>query len=688
MRWLAGVRERLRSLLFRTREEAEMDEELRFHLEMETEANLRRGMAPEEARRQAVLAFGGVEKHREEVRDARGLGWVEVLARDVRYALRGLRLNPLFTVTMVLTLALGIGATAAMFSVVDALLLRPLPYHDPSGLVQVSAVDGEGGERPYVGWAEAEVWREQSGVFQGALSHDRRSVLFTGGAEPKMLTVEGVTPNFEEVLGVHPALGRGLYPEDAEPGAAPVAVLDHAFWRSAFGADPAVIGHSIELDGKRYRIVGVMPEGFKFPEYATTELWMPIHSDGSFLGAAGHGLYFVGRIAPGSLERAQARADAVARGLAEARPREEGWSIRLRSMGQMRAGNAELRRSVYFLMGAVALLLLVTGVNATSLLLVRAWSRSRELAVRVALGASRRRVVGQLLTESVLLALLGGVAAALIALIALHAIRGIMPDSITFFAPYAIQMGRRTIGFTFAVAAATGLLTGVVPALRALRTSSDAATAGLTPYASHTPARSRLRRALVVAEVAISVVLLLGAGLLLHSFVRLVRVDPGFRVENLAVMQLNLPDASYPTSSARAAFLHRLEARLEAIPGVEGVAVNSRVPPNGGISFGVELTAEGAVSPAGQPAILPVAWVPPDFFPVLGVPIIAGRSFTAEDAGTDHAIINRKLAHFLWAGESPLGRRFRIRPDSPWLTVVGVVGDLKMTGPDDRQARF
>jgi predicted permease len=466
-----------------------------------------------------------------------------------------------------------------------------------------------------------------------------------------------------------------------------VVVLDHDFWRSAFGADPAVIGRSIELDGTRHRIVGVMPAGFRFPIYSTTELWMPIRADGSFLGLPGHGQYMVARIGGESVERAQARADGVARALEEAQPRDGGWSIHLSSLPAMRARDPQLRQAVYVLLGAVALLLLVAGVNATSLLLVRGWSRARELAVRVALGASRRRVMGQLLTESVVLALLSGFAAALVALAALHAILGIMPESITFFAPYAIRMGWRTLAFTFAVAAAIGVLTGVAPALQARRASSKAGT-GLTPYATRTPGRSRLRRSLVVAEVAVSVVLLLGAGLLMHSFIRLVRVDPGFRIKDVAVMQLNLSSTSYPSSAERAAFLHRLEERLEAIPGVEGVAVNSRVPPEGGLAFGVQLTAEAQSPAAGPPQILPFASVPPDFFRVLDVRVIAGRSFTAEDAGTDRVIIDQDLARFLWPDQNPLGRRFRIRPDSPWLTVTGVVGDLRMVGPDDREARF
>lgn len=689
MRWISEIRERLRSLAFRSGDEMDMEDELRFHVEMETEENLRRGMSPEEARRRALIAFGGADRFREEVREAWGFGRLEVWLKDVRHAVRGLRLNPLFTGTLVLTLALGVGATAAMFSIVDALLLRPLPYNDPDGLVIVERGTSEARVGPYVSWEDALVWRDQSGVFRDAMSHARETVLFTGGTEPRMLVAEGVTPNFEEVLGVRPALGRGFTEEDAEPGATSVVLLDHAFWRGAFGGDPGVVGRTIELEGARHLVIGVMPRGFKFPEYSTTEVWMPIRSDGSFLGRPARRTYLLARIGREPLEVVQARADAAAAALAEAAPREEGWSVMLRSMESNRARNTSVRQPLWFLAGAVSLLLIVSAVNAVGLLLMRGWSRSRELAVRVALGASGRRLMGQMVTESLILGLMSGLAATLLALVALVAVRGIIPDSITFFAPYDIELEWRTLVFTFVVATATGVLVGLVPALRATRAGTAAARAGLTPYAKHTPLKSRLRRALVVGEMALSVMLLIGAGLLIHSFVRLITVDPGFRVENLAVMRLNLSDASYPTAGSRAEFLRRVEEGIEALPGVEGVAINGGVPPAEGLHFGIRLEAEGAPAPeAEQPEILPSASVPPDFFDVLEVPIVAGRAFTSEDAGTDNVIIDPGLARFLWGDANPVGRRLRIWPDAPWLTVIGVVGDLRMMGPDDRRGGF
>lgn len=687
MRALSEVAGRLRALFFGDREDRDLDEELRFHVDMATEENVRQGLSPREARRRAQLRLGGPVQVREATRDARGVRWVEEHARDVRYALRGLRRNPLFSTTVVLTLALGLGAMAAMFGVADALLLRPLPYHEPDRLVEVLAVTQNGDMRPYIPWDRAQVWHQQSEVFQGAFSHARGAVLFTGGSEPQVLSVQAVTHEFEEVLGVRPILGRGLAPEDADPGAPPVVVLDHAFWHRVLGGDTEVIGRVIELEGAQHRVVGVMPAGFKFPEYSTTEAWMPIRSDGSFLGpgGGGAGLYFVARLAEGSLPVAQIRADAIASTLSEQQARGEGWSVMLRPFGA--ATRAQNSRVLWLLGGAVAVLLLIAGINATALLLVRGWSRSRELAVRAALGASRWRVARQLLTESVILGLLSGVAAVVLALVALSSFRGIIPGSITFFAPFEIKMELRTLGFTFLVATATGFVIGLFPALLAARSSSPANHAALTTYASATSQKNRLRRGLVVVEMSLTVMLLVGAGLLTNSFVQLMRVEPGFRVENLAVLRLNLPSSSYPSSTSRAAFLRILEERLEALPEVRGVSVNGGVPPTSGFHFGVALETEAGMAPS-QPQLLPFANIRPDFFEVLEVPIAAGRPLREEDVGTDNVMIDLDMARLLWGRASPLGRSFRIGAERPWLTVVGVTRDLRLMGPDDRNGSY
>ena len=456
---LTDLVERLRALLRRDREDLELAEELRFHFEMEVEENLRRGLSPAEARRQAALRLGGMTQVLEATRDARGVRWLDDMAQDVRYGLRGIRRNPLFAAALIITLGLGIGASAAMFSVVDALLLRPLPYGEPERLVEVWWSDPWfGTARNYTGRGVARTWAEHAApLFDGMLLHIAESVTYTEGEEPMTLMVEAVSPSFAEVLRVRPALGRAFEESDALPGAEPVAVLSHAFWRSAFGGDPQAVGRTIELNGIRHRIVGVMPAGFKFPTDGTRELWVPLRADGTALGRMPSALYHKARLpATERLEAVQAWVDALAAWLDEQRPLEGGWSIRLAPLQESRGGGDDVRRPVWFMAGTVALILLVAAINAVNLLLVRAWRRTHELAVRSALGASRRRLLRQLLTESLLLALASAVVAVLLAHVILRSMLGIMPDSIAFWAPHAIEVQHRTLAGAGAAAGVAG----------------------------------------------------------------------------------------------------------------------------------------------------------------------------------------------------------------------------------------
>lgn len=605
---------------------------------------------------------------------------MSTLFQNLRYAFRQIHRRPGFTGTFVLTLGLGIGAAAAMFSVVDALILKPLPYGDSEELVEVFGYMEESGfARPNFAWEEARAWSDAAEFMDGVMLHARASVLFVGGAEPQSLPAEAVGPRFQEVMQVRPILGRAFNEDDAEPGADPVVILNYGFWRSAFGADPEVLGERIVLNGVRHRIIGVMPEGFKFPTYSYTEVWLPLSRTGTVLGEEGRSVGILARLGDEGIETASARATALSVALAETMP-DMNWTAQLFPM----EGKRSLGEDMSFLAGAVALILLVAAVNAISLLLVRGWSRIRELAVRSALGASRRRLIGQLVTESTLLALLSGAAAVALAVAIVAMIRGILPSHLTFFAPHPIEVEWRTIAFSFAIAALAGLIIGLIPAFQATRRHSAAAEAGLTPYATTTRSKNRLRQGLVVGSVMLSVILLVGAGLLINSFIRLTRVDPGYRVEELAVMSMTLSSSSYPTSEARGQFLQRLEARLEALPGIEGVTV-----PGGMIHVGIELQAEGQPAPAeGQPTIVPASEVTPDYFEVMEVPIRAGRSFTLADAETDNVIIDLDLARFLWGESNPVGQRFRIDAESPWLTVVGMIGDLKLEGPDSREGDF
>lgn len=678
---LTDLMHRLRALFTRSREDRELDEELSFHLEMETEANVRRGMSPEEAARRARLRLGGPTQVREATQDARGVRWLEDFAADVRYALRGLRANPLFTTAIILTLGLGVGASAAMFSVVDALLLRPLPYDEPDRLVTVWTSDPETGSgQPYLDADRIRVWSEQDEIFEATFRRTRQTQLFTGGAEPVSLPVERVSPAFVETLGVRPVFGRGFGPADGIEGAEPVALISHGLWHSVYGGEPEAVGRTLELDGIHHTIIGVMPAAFKFPEYARTEAWVALRESDSSSRSVG----MVGRLrGAASTEALQARANVLATTLTDDSPREGGWHVRLAPIGEGRGGDDDVRRSVGLLAGAVTFILLAATLNAINLLLVRGWSRTRELAVRIALGASRRRLVAQFLTESSALALMSGVAAVLLAVIVLRVMQGVLPGSFTFWTPYAFRVEQRTLLFTFGAAAGVGLVIGVLPAILSTRTAAVTASGALTPYAARTPARNRLRQALVITEVALSVTLLVGAGLLIQSFSNLNRVDPGFRLDDVAILTLDMSEHAYPDAQVRMAFLRRIEERIEMLPGVVGATTGGGGLPSGALTFTTAPeTGEGPVSTDGEMLILPNTSVSPDFFELLDVQPLAGRVFTDVDAGTDHVLVSASLAHFLWGNESPIGQQFRPAPGWEWMTVVGVTGDLKLEGPN------
>lgn len=687
MSFLYDLRERVRALLNRDRENRELEEELRFHIERQTEANERAGMSPREARRQAILRLGGRSRVREATRDARGVRLFQAVVQDVRYGVRGIRKNALFAVALVLTLGLGVGANTAMFSVVDALLLRPLPYGEPDRLVQVNPVDPETGSFDiYMPLDKLRAWDEQDEVFSGTFHYMTASALHLGGAEPVTLEVESVSPTFEEVLRVEPALGRGFDGEDAVPGAEPVAVLSHGYWRTAYGAGEEAIGRSIDLDGASHRIVGVMPAGFRFPPYADTDVWVAFREDGTTPTGTLSFAAVVGRLADrAGLETARQRAHAAAAALADGRPREDGWTVDLVPFDR---APQVLRRTLWFLVGAVGLILLIAILNGLNLVLVRGWSRTRELALRATLGASRPRLLAQLTTEALVLALAGGVLAVGFAIAALRLTGGIMPESITAFAPYAIAVEGRTLLFTFLATTAVGLVIGLLPGLVTTHLGARLVGGPLSAHATRTPARSRLRRGLVVLEVAISCVLLIGAGLFVHSFARLARVDPGFRMERIATLNLSLARTEFPGGQERMAFLRRLESRIEAIPGVQGVTTGGGGLLASGYAGGGGLVAEGGdLDVSGQPRFIPLTSVSPDFFDLLDVRIVVGRPFSEQDRGTDAAIVDLDLAGFLWGTENPIGRRFRVADDRPWKTVVGLVQELR-SQLDDRASRF
>ena len=675
---------------------AAVDWELEHHIAERADQLMALGMARDAALEEARRALGDLDRVRAElmmidadVERRRRVGdLMETVLQDVRLAWRNVRGGRITSIAIVLTLALGMGANTALFSVIDALLLRPLPYASPAELVavQVGQRDEDWGQ-PYISLDMSARLREAPGLFAGSFMHTRTSGLLRG-EEPQTISVQAVSHEFEEVLGVQPLFGRGFIEADNAPGATRVALLSHTLWQAEFGGDRAVLGRELTINDATFEIVGVMPPGFKFPEYSTTAAWIVLRADGTALTstpAARVGL--VGRVP--ETRHAQAATQAASVGGAVLREQDPQTQrvVRLSPLEADRARNADLRRGVWLAAGATLLILLVAGVNMLNLLLVRTSARTQEIAVRIALGASRTRLVRQLALEAMLLAVLGGIGAVAFAFLALRFVHGVIPDSIVFFAPHAIEIEQRTLLFAFTVAVLTGLVFGLVPAVRATWWADPAARGALTRYAGRTHTARRLRAVLVGAEVALSVVLLVAAGLLVNSFVRLMRVDPGLELDRLAVVVFTTTRAGRPDGPL-GPYLQRLEERIEAVPGVEAATLSGGMPPHTSFSFGLQLEAEGRNAAGGDAGLLPFIEVRPDFFEVTGARLLLGRTFDNRDTNRENVIVDEDLAHHLWREESPIGRRFRLSAQDPWLTVIGVMRDMKLMGPDDREGDF
>ncbi|HUG40333.1 MAG TPA: ABC transporter permease [Longimicrobiales bacterium] len=669
------------------------DWEIDHHIQERADELEAEGLVRAEALREARRHFGDVEAVRwQMIATGRGRArrrrlslWLETVWQDVRYGVRGLVRDAGFSAGLLATLGLGIGAMVGVFAVVDALLLRPLPYAESAELVLVQGrrSGSEYGTR-FLPVEVVREWMERDRAFEGMLPHGRGNALFTGGAEPQDVVAHRVGPSFEEVLGVHPILGRGLLPEDAVPGAARVALVSHDFWRTAFGGDAGIVGREVRLDDVGHMVIGVMPRGFKFPEYSHTEFWLPLPLASQIPGGR---VELIARVGDGAFERATAVSNTLAAGLFEGHGGLESGEVLLTPMESRRGGNDELRRAVWLLFGAVGLILVIAAVNGSNLLLVRSARRARELAVRLALGASRVRVMRQLMTESLGLALLSGVVAVLIAIVVVRGLQGFVPESLTFWLPHALAVEERAVMFAFAVAVIAGLLLGLLPAVTSTRPARAAARDGLTPYAARTPGRTLLRRGLVVGEVALTVILLVGAGLLLNSFVRLTAVDIGVRTENLALLNLPISERAQPDSVRRSSFLPRLEERIRGMPGVVAATATGHLP-GSGFTSPTALQAEGRPPAGGDPEFLPFAEVSADFFEVMGARLLAGRPFRPREESEDIAIVDEDLARHLWPAGDALGRRFRVREGEPWLTVVGIVADLQLEDRDDRSGDF
>ncbi|HYN83898.1 MAG TPA: ABC transporter permease [Pyrinomonadaceae bacterium] len=684
------MKRRWRALARRSEAEAELDEELRFHLEKEIQQNVERGMSQDEARRVALVRFGGVEKTKEECRDVRGVRVLDELAQDLRFGLRLLSKKPGFTAVAVLTLALGVGANTAIFSVVNALILRPLPLPEAESLVLLFEQSKKSGALSSVSYPNFKDYREGMSTLEAAATFRLSGATLTGTGEPERLQAARVSSDFFRVLRVGPHAGRLFAPEEDAPGGARVVVITHGLWQRRFGADPSVVGRTITLDDNAHTVVGVLPHGFEFPYHIKgAELFSTIAHEGSNLAERGaRATQVVARLRDGaSMEQARAEATALAARLEEQyRDRNAGVGATVIGLQDHLVGG--VRPALWTLLGAVGFVLLIACSNVANLLLVRATARQREIAVRTALGASRRRIVRQLLTESLLLSLLAGACGLLLAVWGVGALVSLSPGDIPRLE--SVRLDPRVLAFTFAVSLLTGVLFGLVPALRASKPELTESLKEGSRGTNARPGRQRVRGALIAGELALALMLLVGAGLLLKSFWRLQAVDPGFDPQNVLTMRINLPRARYADGASRAAFVGDVTERVRGLAGVRSVAFGGPVPFSSG-DIGSSFRIEGRAEP--EPGSEPGAsfrGVTPDYFRALGMPLLRGRDFAAGDvrgAATGAAIVNETLARKYFAGEDPLGKVLvgvgvtsGDEAEPRRWEVVGVVGDVRHSG--------
>ncbi|MFN7996540.1 MAG: ABC transporter permease [Bryobacteraceae bacterium] len=688
------VRLRLRSLFHSGAVDRDLEKELRFHIDQQVEENLRLGMSAGDARTAAIRKIGGLLTVGEECREMRRTDHIENFWRDLRYAIRTLVKSPGFALVMILTLGLSIGANSAIFSVIDGVLLRPLPYPDADRLVRIFFHSSSFPKFPLNPW-DLRDFRARNRSFESLAGYTRADLQLSGSGQPERFAGFQVTAGFFHVLGVRPARGREFTSRDELPGNGRLVILSDRLWRSKFEADPQIIGRKITLDSQPFTVAGVMPPGAEHPGNGyhglahgqTVDLWWPFTFQGNPANRGSHFVEAIARLKPGiAPAESQAELNSLIAQLAHEHPNAlDGWQARVVPLFQEIVGSS--RRLLLVLLGAVGLVLLIACANAANLLLARATARQREVAVRAALGAGYSRLVRQMLTESLLIAILGGCLGALLAAGGVRVLVSLLPAG--FPRAETIHLNSTVFGFTLLVALLTGILFGLAPALQAARVDLQQSLRdggrGATGGARHL----RLRNILVVAEVSLACILLAGAGLMLRSFVNLLRMDPGFRPEHVLTAGISLPDASYkPVEMIR--FYDRLLSNLGTVAGIRAAGIGTDLPWTGYDDNIGGLTIEGQKPPPGQEFHGRYHVASPDYFRALGIPLVEGRFFNNGDSMKGHPvmIVNQAMARRCWPNGSAIGGRiaFDDHPkESDWMTVVGVVGDVK-DKPESKEA--
>jgi len=699
MNFWSRLRTWSQAIFYRSRMESEMDAELRFHMEVRAEDLMRGGLPRAEAMRQARIEFGGIERVKEEGREARGARIFDELIQDLRYGARMFRKSMGFTAVAVLTLSLGIGANTAIFSVVNAVLLSPLPYANAHRLVLVKEILPNLSAEPFnVSGPDIAEIQKLNHVFEGVGGFRVWTYEFSGRGEPTRVTANRISSDLFDVLGVQPAVGRVFEPQEEQFGH-PVVILSYGFWQRQFGGQYNILGQTLNLDRKLYTIVGVMPQSLVFPlpgmlQGVAADLWVPLGLSKEELADFGDNFSYtvVGKPRPG-VEPTQINADlqVVARGVLETYKQ---WSRDANSpLGDFRLGmvsvplrdevTGPLKPLLLMLLGAVGFVLLIACVNVANLLMMRSVGRQKEMAVRLAIGAGRLRLLRQFLVEGILLAFTGGGLGLALAVWLKDILAAHMPANIPQF--HAIEIDWIVLLFSFLLVTLAGLAFSVLPMLWASRTDFNPSLQESGRGNSQGPDHQRLRSAFVIVEVALSVMLLVGAGLLVRSFQRLLSTNPGFRPKHVLTASIDLPPTeSYSQNEKVASFYKQLMEKLRQTPGIAAAGGSTDLPLLGGWTHA--FTVEGYQPPPGpQLSLGNHSVIYGDYLQTMGIPILRGRYFTEQDGSksTGVLIVSESLAQKYWPGQDPLGKRLKWGPPEstdPWLTVVGVVGDVKQ-GP-------
>jgi len=686
--------------LFRkSRAEKQLDAELQFHIEKKTAENISAGMTPEEALRRARIEFGAIEGVKEDCRESRRANIAETSLQDARYGLRMLRKNAGFTAVAAMTLALGIGANTAIFSVIQAVLLRPLPYDHPENLVQVFSNYPPVFPRLSISPGDFQDWQRQTKSLSEMAAYAEIIAGFnlTDGSEPDRVEGSYATSNLFPLLGVRPAAGRTFAPEEDKPGSAPEALLSHRFWVSRFGADPSVVGRTITLDGKGYTVIGVLPASFQLERRPDVWLSMGEYPD-DLSEHVHHGFDTVGRLKPG-VTLAQAQAEFVNLNQQEAKAypdSHKNFGVEVRALEDPSAG--KLRGTLLVLLGAVGLVLLIACANIVNLLLARNAAREREIALRTALGASPRRLIRQLVTESLVLSFFGGAVGLLLAAGGIRVLGALVPAGLAIVRETSLNGS--VLAFTAVVCLGAGILCGLLPALQASRTNLNNVLKQGSKSTS-APGSHKVHNALVISEIALALVPLVGAGLLLKSLRQTLEVAPGFRIQRVLTMQISQPSISredylkltteqqITLGNKQALEFEQVAEQVRALPGVEDAGGIDDLPLGNELRQASRFVIEGQPIPdAGVRPVAQTRTVSLTYFSALQIPLVQGRAFLQNDWPLQNIVINDFMARRFWPQGDALGKRINLcslDPKPCWFSIIGIVGNVHQFGLDTAQ---